>query len=336
LTDRRSGALPRFLIGLGIFLSILVVGAGAAVWQLDRLWHQPGQMESEQIVDLPRGAGIVAIAEQLAARQIIPSSYLFLAGLVWDGGSRNLRAGEYAFPAHISMAELAALLRSGRVVQHRLTIPEGWTVVEIMEAVLSADFLTGPLPDPVPDEGTLRPDTYFAEKGADRRTLITRMVQAQSALVADVIAHRPAGVPAPDPHKLLVLASLVERESAIAEERPMIAGVFTRRLERNMRLQSDPTVIYGLSGRRGSLDRDLTRDDLKSPSPWNTYVIDGLPATPICNPGLSALQAAVAPDQGDALYFVANGDGGHQFAATLAAHNHNVALWREKSRKSDH
>jgi len=140
---------------------------------------------------------------------------------------------------------------------------------------------------------------------------------------------------APDPHKLLILASMVERESAIAEERPVIAGVFMRRLERNMRLQSDPTVIYGLSGRRGSLDRDLTRDDLKTPSPWNTYAIDGLPATPICNPGLSALQAAAAPDQGDALYFVANGNGGHQFAATLAAHNHNVTQWREKSRKTD-
>jgi UPF0755 protein len=335
LTDRRSGAFKRFPIGLGLFLLILVAGTGGALWQLDRLWHQAGPLDSELVVELPRGAGIVAIADQLAARKIIPSSYIFLAGLVWDNGSRNLRAGEYAFPAHISMADLAALLRSGRVVQHRLTIPEGWTVVEIMEAVQSADFLSGPLPDPVPNEGTLRPDTYFAEKGADRRALIARMAQAQSALVADVIAHRPAGTPPPDPHKLVVLASIVERESALAEERPVIAGVFTRRLERNMRLQSDPTVIYGLSGRRGSLDRDLTRDDLKSPSPWNTYVIDGLPSTPICNPGLSALQAAVAPTQGDVLYFVANGDGGHQFAATLADHNHNVARWREKSRKSE-
>ena len=335
MTDRRSSALRRFLIGLGLFLFILLAGAGAAVWQLDRLWRQAGPLESEQIIDLPRGAGIAAIADQLAARKIIPSNYIFLAGLVLDGGPRNLRAGEYAVPAHTSMADLAALLRSGRVVQHRLTIPEGWTVVEIMEAVQSADFLTGPLPDPMPDEGTLRPDTYFAEKGADRRALIARMVQAQSALIADVIAHRPPGTPPPDPHKLLVLASLVERESAISEERPVIAGVFMRRLERNMRLQSDPTVIYGLSGRRGSLDRDLTRDDLKSPSPWNTYVIEGLPITPICNPGLSALQAAAAPDQGDALYFVANGNGGHLFAANLAGHNHNVALWREKSRKLD-
>ena len=325
----------RLLIWLGIFLLILTAGTGAAIWQVDRLWHQPGPTDSEQIVDLPRGAGIAAIADQLAARQIIPSTYLFLAGLVLDGGSRNLRAGEYAFPAHISMADLAALLRSGRVVQHRLTIPEGWTVVEIMEAVSEAGFLTGPLPDPAPDEGTLRPDTYFAERGADRRALIARMIQAQTAVIADVIAHRPPGVSAPDPHKLLILASMVERESAIAEERPVIAGVFMRRLERNMRLQSDPTVIYGLSGRRGSLDRDLTRDDLKAPSPWNTYAMDGLPSTPICNPGLSALQAAAAPDQGDALYFVANGNGGHQFAATLAAHNHKVTQWREKSRKTD-
>ncbi len=298
-------------------------------------WRAPGPHSIETTIILPKGSGLQAIANSLKAKGVIAQAPVFLLGLFIDGGGSNLKAGEYAIGAKASMADIAEMMRAGRVLQHRVIVPEGWTSREVLDYLATLDFLDGPMPNVPPPEGGLRPNTYFVERGVPRASLITRMMAAQSSLLDEMIAaHRQDGQSA-DRQRLLILASIIERESAVAAERPHIAGVFLRRLQLNMRLQSDPTVMYGLTNGRGRMDRDLTHDDLRSPSPWNTYVIDGLPPTPICNPGESALLAAIAPTETDDLYFVADGNGGHAFAKSLAEHNRNVAAWRKRVKATD-
>jgi UPF0755 protein len=220
------------------------------------------------------------------------------------------------------------LLVSGRVVMRRLTAPEGLTVGEIFSLVIQADGLTGDMP-PLPSEGTLLPQTYHFAYGDERRAIVERMTKAMSETLAELWAKRRPDLPYRGPNEAVVMASIVEKETAVAEERPLVAGVFVNRLRRGMRLQSDPTVAYGLDPGRGDLDRALTRDDLDRPSAWNTYRIDGLPPTPIASPGRASLEAALQPKPSAYLYFVADGNGGHVFAETLDEHNRNVARWRK-------
>jgi UPF0755 protein len=237
-----------------------------------------------------------------------------------------IRAAEFAFPAHASVLQVLDILRFGKPVQHELTIPEGLTAAQIALLIDKAPALDGPVE--VPPEGAVLPETYAYERGTTRETLLGRMRAAMTRTLAQVWAGRDPQLPLSDPEQLLVLASIVERETGVASERPMVAAVFLNRLRQNMKLQSDPTVAFDASGGLGALPRPLTRSDLLQPSPYNTYLIPALPAGPISAPGLASLQAVAHPARTDALYFVATGTGGHAFATTLAEHLQNVAHLR--------
>ena len=224
--------------------------------------------------------------------------------------------------------EAYAGVRDGADTRYRVALAEGVTSWQVVEALKAADFLSGDVAD-IPDEGHLAPDSYEVTAGAERGPLLDEMRSRQDARLAEAWANRVDDLPVATPQEALILASIIEKETGIAEERPQVASVFVNRLRDGMRLQTDPTVIYGVTEGRGVLGRGLRQSELRAETPWNTYVIDGLPATPIANPGIESLRAAVDPADTDYLFFVADGTGGHQFATTLDEHNRNVARWRE-------
>lgn len=211
---------------------------------------------------------------------------------------------------------------------YRLVIPEGLTSWQVVQGLLAADFLSGEVPD-IPAEGTLAPATIEVSRGEDRLDLIAEMRDAQEQILAEAWENRAEDLPISTPEEALILASIIEKETSVPEERGLVASVFTNRLNVGMRLQTDPTVIYGVTNGRGILGRGLRQSELRGETPWNTYVIDGLPPTPIANPGADAINAALNPDDSEYIFFVADGTGGHAFAVTLDEHNRNVARWRE-------
>ena len=313
---------------------IIVVGLVIAgmVTLGQRKLEAPGPTTAETLFMVPRGASLERVAEALEQADVIDSASLFRIAARVDGDGRAIRFGEYAVPAGASILDVLELLRSGRVVQHALTVPEGLTSWEVVELLKSNDLLTGDV-DTVPPEGTLAPDTYSITRGDSRANVIARMQSLQAARLAQAWAQRSPDIAINTPEQALILASLIEKETGVPDERPVISGVFHNRMKRGMRLQTDPTIIYGITEGKGPLERALTRADIQRPTRWNTYVIDGLPPTPIANPGSEAIVAAVMPDATDALYFVADGTGGHAFARTLAEHNRNVAAWRAIERQ---
>lgn len=214
-----------------------------------------------------------------------------------------------------------------RDLRYRVTLAEGVTSWQVVEALRLASFLGGEIAA-VPGEGTLAPDSYDVEPGSDRAALLAEMAARQAAILAEAWAGRAAGLPYASPEEALIMASIIEKETGIPDERPLVASVFVNRLRQGMRLQTDPTVIYGVTGGQGVLGRGLRQSELRRETPWNTYVIDGLPPTPIANPGRLSIEAALDPQASDYLFFVADGTGGHAFAATLEEHNANVARWR--------
>lgn len=226
----------------------------------------------------------------------------------------------------------AELVESNVPIAYRLTVAEGVTSWNIVEALKDADFLSGELPDDIPAEGTLAPDTYEVARGATRADVIRRMVEAQQITLAALWANKAPDLPYSTPDEALIMASIIEKETSVADERGQVASVFVNRLRRGIRLQTDPTVIYGITLGQGALGRGLRRSELRRATPWNTYVIDGMPPTPIANPGRAAIEAALNPDETPYIFFVADGTGGHAFAVTLAEHNRNVAKWREIER----
>ncbi|MDB5379750.1 MAG: aminodeoxychorismate lyase [Rubritepida sp.] len=310
---------------LGALLLLLAAGAGIWGWGA---YSRPGPLASTVQVVIPRG-GTEAIATTLREKGVIADPRVFAAAAWLTRDEGPLRAGEFAFEPRVTMGEVLALLREGRMVQHRVTIPEGLTAWQITTLLERAEALTGEVP-PL-QEGALLPETYTYTRGDTRGSIVRRATAAMDQALAEAWAGRAADLPLASPREALVLASIVEEETGVAAERPMVAGVFVNRLTRGMMLQSDPTVAYGVS-QGAPLDRALTRADLDTPHPYNTYRIRGLPPGPIASPGRDALRAATRPEATENLYFVADGLGGHAFARTLDEHNRNVARWREMGR----
>jgi UPF0755 protein len=322
--------MGRWLLRLAsLATSFLIVAAMAAVWGWSA-FRQPGPLPAPANVVIPRGAGLEAIARQLAEAGVIADTTLFSLGAKISGKARGLKAGEFRFPAAVSPEQALAILERGETVVRRVTVAEGLTSVQVVALLGEAEGLDGTI-DAVPPEGSLLPETYHYSWGDDREMLVRRMERSMRETLARLWEGRAGDLPFETPEEALVLASIVERETGVADERGLVAGVFVNRLKRGMRLQSDPTVAYGIAGGDG-LDRPLTRADLRAATPYNTYVIAGLPPGPICNPGLASLEAVLRPAETDYLYFVADGTGGHAFAKTLAEHNRNVRKWRRLQR----
>jgi UPF0755 protein len=247
---------------------------------------------------------------------------------VLDGNRGALKRGEYAFKAGMSMNDIENELIAHRVVRYKLTIPEGLTSEQVVDRLREDTVLTGDIRE-TPREGSLMPDTYYFERGDTRLSILSRMAKIQAKTVDEIWKARSPDLPIKSPWEMVTLASIVEKETGKTEERPRVAGVFINRLEKRMRLDSDPTIVYGLVQGKGTLGRSITRADLNQSTPYNTYIIDGLPPGPICNPGKAALEAVAKPARSKDLYFVADGTGGHAFAETLDQHQKNVAHWRQ-------
>ena len=308
-------------------LALAILCGGILAWGAAE-YTRPGPLSAETTVVIERGASLEVIARELTRAGVLAVPLVFRLGARLTGADKRLRAGEYAFAARISPRQTVALLESGKTVVRRLTVAEGVTTAEIIAQLNITDGLTGDL-GPLPAEGSLLPETYHFSFGDTRRAIVGRMAEAMRAALDDAWAARDRGLPLKTPESALILASIIEKETAVPQERARVAGVFINRLRKGMKLQSDPTVVYGLTGGKGALGRPLTRADLRTPSPYNTYLIDGLPPSPISNPGLASIVAALDPARTDEFYFVADGSGGHAFARTLSEHNRNVARWRK-------
>lgn len=320
----------RLLLVLG--LMVLAAVAGGGYW-LFEAYRQPGPLAVETTVVIEPGARGAAIAQQLADEGVIANALAFRLGTRLAGIGGALQAGEYMFPPGISPAAVAQALTAGAVRIHRLTLPEGLTSKQVIRLLHEVDALAGDV-DGVPPEGSLLPETYHFTRGDRREAMIARMSDAMARVVAELWEQRAPDLPLASPEEALILASIVEKEAALAEERPRIAAVFINRLRRGMPLQADPTVIYAVSEGDGTLSRPLTRADLRTPSPYNTYTVNGLPPGPIANPGEASIRAVLNPADTEELFFVADGSGGHAFARTLAEHNRNVARWRAHLRQN--
>ncbi len=310
-----------------LLLAVGVVFAGAFVWGYGQ-FMRPGPLAAERTLVIAKGAGVNAIAGLLAREGVIEDPLIFRIGVRLFGFEKALRAGEYLFPAAVTPNAAMALIVGGKTVVRKLTVPEGLTTGEIFTLIVRAKGLKG-LPGPRPAEGAMLPETYNYAYGDSRAELVRRMTDAMSETLATLWRSRAPGLPFRDKAEALILASMIEKETASAGERARIAGVFVNRLKRRMKLQSDPTVAYGMALEDGAFERPLTRADLKRPTPFNTYLHQGLPPTPIDNPGRLSIEAALNPIKTDDLYFVADGSGGHLFARTLKEHNRNVARWRK-------
>ena len=316
---------------LWAFLMLAVVAGGGFLVGRDLLhrWMAaPGPLMVAAVVDIPRGTGLDGIADRLARAGAIDGTWRFRLAARLLGRDRGLEAGEYELTAHISPEALFRMLEQGDVLLHRVVVPEGLTTHEVYELLKHAEVLSGDLP-PAPGEGALLPETYLVPRGTSRASIVQRMTEAARGELERLWPGRAEGLPLTSPEEALVLASIIEKETALASEYPLVAAVFVNRLRRGMRLQTDPSVIYALSEGKGGLGRPLTREDLAVAHPFNTYQVAGLPPGPICNPGRPATAAALQPAEVDYLYFVADGAGGHAFAATLDEHNRNVRRWRK-------
>jgi len=283
----------------------------------------------ETTVILRSGAGVAEIAAALDQAGAIRSAPLFMAAAQLTGAARELKAGEYAFASRASMSQVIGKIRRGDVVHHRVTVPEGMTSQQVIDILNANTVLVGQAP--IPPEGALLPETYDVVRGEQRSAVLQRMMDAQEKLLAELWGKRKAGLPFETPAQAVALASIVEKETAVPSERPEVASVYVNRLRKGMRLEADPTLIYGINGGK-PLGRGLLKSELETPGPYNTYRNVGLPPTPIGNPGRASLAAVLDPPDTDYVFFVADGSGGHVFAATYDEHLKNVARWRQIER----
>jgi len=330
--------MKKFLLFLFVMIIFALLGGGFFVYSAMQTVHEAGPLKENKIVLIERGNGVAAIAQTLEHEKVISSAFVFKILVKLTPDKRPLKAGEYEFTPAITMEESLLMMQEGRVYDRKVTLPEGVTSWQIVETLKALPDMAGEI-TAVPEEGTLLPDTYHYIKNDDRAALLAKMKEAMDKTVAELWPARVAGLPIENEKQLLVLASIVEKETGVAAERKKVAGVFINRLKKGMPLQSDPTVIYGITkgevqnAGQGPLGRRLLTKDLEENTPYNTYMNAGLPPTPIANPGRASIEAVLNPEVHAYIYFVADGTGGHVFARTLAEHNRNVANWR-RIRKS--
>ncbi|MEA2930295.1 MAG: hypothetical protein QOG38_2723 [Hyphomicrobiales bacterium] len=326
----RRARHPLVIAGNAIFTIILVVGLGAGLaYSIGKSRiDSPGPLESDKIVNIPRGLGLREIADVLAKESVIDQPWFFIGGVVVLKAREDLKYGEYNFKKGITLREAIETIVEGKVIQHAVTIPEGLTSEQIIARLVEVDFLSGNIRE-VPKEGTLLPETYNFPRGTTREQAIQRMQQAHRRAVQEIWERRSSDIPVSTPEQLVTLASIVEKETGKPDERTRVASVFANRLRQKMRLQSDPTIIYGLVGGKGTLGRPIMKSEIEQATPYNTYVIQGLPPGPIANPGRNSLEAVANPARTKELYFVADGTGGHAFAENLQQHQQNVARLRQ-------
>jgi UPF0755 protein len=340
--QKRKGGGVWGLISTIASLAIVACVIGfVALFALQSEADRPGPSQGPMNFVVERGASVNTIGRGLQRAGIIRDARVFRIVHFLYARNRSVQAGEYGFPAHASLRDVLAMMVDGRALQHPMTFPEGITVATAMRMIEQSDVLTGPMPSPLPPEGSIMPDTYHVQRGMTRAGLIQQMREARDRAVAEVWAGRDPNIPVSTPDRMVILASIVERETGVASERSQVAAVFTNRLRAPMRLESDPTIIYGVCKQFPTRCRDgrlveangqprvIRQSEIQLNTGYNTYQIDGLPPTPICNPGREALRAVAHPAQSNAIYFVADGTGGHAFAASLAEHQANVARWRQ-------
>ena len=316
-----------FLLGLAA-----VIGGGWYVLnQFDARGPEAFEGETQTIVSLPMGTGLNQAANILQQRGVVRSALIFRLGVTYAQKAGALRAGEYAIPSGASPKEIMDILTDGKPIIYKLTLAEGLTSAMIVDLVRKDPTLVGDITE-VPPEGSLLPETYIFNRGESRSGLIKRMQEDHKRVLDELWAGRAQNLPLATKEEAVILASVVEKETGVAEERPRVASVFVNRLRKGMKLQSDPTIIYGLTG-GVPLGRGIRQSELTKATPYNTYVIVGLPPTPIANPGKASLAAVLNPAQTEDLFFVADGTGGHAFAATVAEHEANVRKWREIERQ---
>lgn len=308
-------------LGLALFGGL----AGVLFWGFAQ-FTRPGPLAQDKTIIIERG-GVEQVAKQLEEAGVIGYPLVFTMAVRFGGAAGRLKPGEYKFAAGIAMEEVSRLIQSGKTVDRRLVVLEGMTSFEILKAMGDQAGFTGPTP-PVQD-GELMPDTYYYKYGDARPFMIERMRDAMRKAEAELWAKRAPGLPFSSWREAVTLASIVERETARAAERARVAGVFINRLQKGMPLQADPTVAYAATNGQGRLERPISKADLAAKHPYNTYTNTGLPPGPIGNPGRAAIAAVLNPDKHEELFFVADGNGGHLFAKTLADHNKNVARWRQ-------
>lgn len=310
----------------------VIVGTLVVLAWLKQEIYAHGKMPAEAVVLVNKGSGSAVVAQKLADSGVIRYPLVFKIAARLKGLDKNLKAGEYLFAPNISMAEVISQMARGDVLYRRLTLPEGLTSAQMLSIIRDNEFLGGEISQEV-EEGSLLPETYNFSRGDSRDSIVAQAQAAMQKALSEVWQNRDEYVPVKNAKELLVLASIVEKETGVPEERPLVASVFVNRLRKGMRLQTDPTVIYALTNGQDDLGRALTRKDLQVDSPYNTYKYSGLPPKPICNPGRAALEAVAHPEMSNYLYFVASGNGGHNFAVSLNEHNRNVSSWKKQKQK---
>jgi peptidoglycan lytic transglycosylase G len=325
----RRARHPVVVIGNAIFTTLIVLSiATAAVLFIGKQkFETPGPLAEDKMVNIPRGLGIRDIADLLQREGVIDQPYVFMGSVIALKARGELKYGEYQFTKHSSVADVVDTITEGKVIQHAVTVPEGLTSEQIVARLLENDALAGQIKE-IPREGTLLPETYKFTRGMTREQIIQRMQQAHRRVLQEVWERRVQDLPVKTPEQLVILASIVEKETGRPDERTRVAAVFVNRLKNRMRLQSDPTIIYGLTGGKGALGRPILKSEIEQPTPYNTYVVDGLPPGPIANPGRASLEAAASPARTKELYFVADGTGGHVFSENYAEHQKNVVRLR--------
>jgi UPF0755 protein len=333
---RRSASArhPLVIVGNAIFtiLIVLAIVVGTAVVLGKQRFDTRGPLVEDKVVNIPRGLGIRDIADLLVREGVIDQPWTFVGGVIVLKARDELKFGEYQFPKQASLHDVISTIVEGKVVLHQISVPEGLTSEQIVQRLLDMDILYGNIRE-VPREGSLLPESYKFTRGTPREQVIQRMQQGQRRVLQEIWDHRVADLPLKSPEQLITLASIIEKETSRPEERTRVAAVFVNRLKQKIKLQSDPTIIYGLVGGKGTLGRPIMESEIRQPTPYNTYVIEGLPPGPIANPGRASLEAAANPARTKEIFFVADGTGGHAFAENYDQHQKNVERLRAIERQ---